>query len=189
MNISAGKHYLDLFPIGGSEKVLRSATMQRLLQIVLSVALIAGAFGCAKQDGSVFTGTVYPPTTEMTTVFQPTQVPGSCRVFAESLVFVPAELTGKDISSIILNEAGARGADMVLIGQTRESRKDEGVQFTYFGLPKEYRIADQWRGWRYGYALWSKQGEWVSVGYKEWGNEDIRFEIPLLMQVALLRCR
>ena len=163
--------------------------MQRLRQIVLSVVLIAGVSGCAKQQEAVFTGTVYPPTTEITTVFQPTQVPVLCRVFAEALVFVPAELTGKDISSIILTEAGARGADMVLIGQTRESRKDQGVQFTYLGPSREYRIADQWRGWRYGYALWSKQGEWVSIGYREWGNEGIRFEMPLVLQVALLRCR
>lgn len=163
--------------------------MQRMLQIILSVALVVGTLGCGKQDGSVFTGTVYPPTTEMTTVFQPAQAPLSCRVFAEALVFVPAELTGEDISTIIQAEAGKKGADMVLIGQTRESKKDEGVQFIYFGPTREYRIADQWRGWRYGYDLWSKQGEWVSIGYKEWGNEVIRFENPLLIQVALLRCR
>lgn len=184
-----GKHHLDFFLIGDSEQIVRSATMQRLVQIVMSVALIAGALGCAKQDESVYTGKVYPPTTEMTTIFQPNQAPVSCRVFAEALVFVPAEQSGKGISNIIQTEAGAKGADMVLIGQARESKKDEGVQFVYFVPPKEYRIADQWRGWRYGYDLWSKQGEWVCLGYREWGNESIRFEIPLLMQVALLRCR
>ncbi|MBM9538299.1 hypothetical protein [Desulfobulbus alkaliphilus] len=163
--------------------------MQKLLQILLSVALAAGTLSCGKQDGSIFTGTVYPPTTEITTVFQPAQVPAPCRVFAEALVFVPPELTGKEVSNIILAEARARGADVVLVGQTRESRKDEGTQFIYFGPAREYRSADQWRGWRYGYALWSKQGEWVPVGYREWGNEAVFFEIPLLMQVALLRCQ
>ena len=163
--------------------------MQKLLQIALSVVLAACVLGCGKQDLTVFTGMVYPATTEKTTVFQPAQVPAPCRVFAETLVCLPAELTGKDISNIILAEAGARGADVVLIGQTRESRKDEGVQVLYFGPASEYRSADQWRGWRYGYDLWSKQGEWVSVGYMEWGNEAIRFDIPLIMQVVLLRCR
>jgi hypothetical protein len=82
----------------------------------------------------------------------------SCRVFAESLVQLPANMTGKDIENAVLAEAQGRGADQVLIGQTRQSEDDAGLRFLYYGPAHEYLCAGQCDGWKFGYNLWEKLG-------------------------------
>ena len=56
----------------------------------------------------------------------------------------------------------------------------------------EARIAERlerWRGLKFGYEVWEKQGDWVSIGYNELGRAEVRYDVPLIMQVAMLRCR
>jgi hypothetical protein len=145
--------------------------------------------GLGEADRTVYGGPVYPATSKIATAFQPGQVSPSCRVFAEVLVQMPADLSGQDIQKALLAEAGKRGADQVLVGQTRRSQDDEGLRFLYYGPKNEYLCADQCGGWKFGYDFWEKQGEWVSVGYGEWGKADTRFEFPLVTQLAMLRCK
>ncbi len=148
-----------------------------------------GVFGFGGPDQTLYKGPTYPPTSQIATAFQPAQVPQSCRVFADTLVRLPANISGKDIEKTIFAEAGKRGADLVLIGQSRQSEDDEGVRFLYYGPEKEYLCSEQCGGGQYGYALWEKQGDWVNIGYKEWGKTEFSSEAPLVMQVSMLRCR
>ena len=109
-------------------------------------------------------------------------------MFAEVLVPLPADLTGQDIETILFTEAGQRGADLVLIGQSRQGTVN-ATRFLYYGPEREYPFAERWRGWESGYEVWEKQGEWVSIGYNELGRAEVRYDVPLIMQVAMLRCR
>jgi hypothetical protein len=170
--------------------------MCKKFQIFLAALLLVGTFGCgAKEllglggkDRTLYSGPQYSPTSQVAIAFHPTQVPKSCKVFAEVLAQLPPKLTGKDIESAILTEAGKRGANRVLIGQSRQG-DDKGTRFLYYGPDKEYLCSEQCGDWKFGYDLWEKQGEWVNIGYKEWGRAEVRYETPLVMQLVLLQCR
>ncbi len=172
--------------------------MQKFLQFVALAVVVVSTFGCGRSlelvglgdtDQNAYSGPMYPATSKIAIAFQARQVGPTCRVFGEALVRLPANLSGKDVENIILGEAGKRGADQVLIGQSRQTEDDEGVRFLYYGPEKEYLCSEQWNGWKFGYSLWEKQGEWVNVGYGEWGKTTVRYENPMIMQVAMLRCQ
>ncbi len=141
------------------------------------------------EDRTVYRGTAYLATDKTAIAFHPAQTASSCRVFAEALVQLPANLSGKEVETAILAEAKKRGADQVLIGQARQSTDSSGPKFFYYGPSNEYFCADQCGSWKFGYDLWEEQGEWVTLGYKEWGNARVSFETPLLVRLILLRCR
>jgi len=175
--------------------------MTKCIQLVVAAAVLVAVAGCGVKenvknlvglggpDRTVYTGPAYPATGKTGVAFQPAQVNKNCRVFAESLVQFPTKSSGKDVETAVLAEARTRGADQVLIGQTRQSADDAGLRFLYYGPTSEYLCADQCGGWKFGYDLWEKQGDWVTVGYKEWGKAGAVFEAPLVMQVAMLRCQ
>ena len=170
-------------------------------QVIIAAALLAAASGCGVKnsvknlvglggpDRTVYSGSVYPATSKTAIAFQPGQVNKSCRVFAESLVQTPPQFTGKDIEASILAEAGKRGADQILIGRSRQAEDDNGQRVLYFGPTAEYLCADQCGGWKYGYKYWEQQGEWISLGYGEWGKSGVQFETPMVTQVVMLRCQ
>lgn len=169
--------------------------------VIVAVALLAAVSGCGVKnsvkslvglggpDRTVYSGPVYPAASKTAIAFQPSQVNKSCRVFAESLVQTPPQFTGKDIEAGILAEAGKRGADQVLIGRAREGKDNNGLAFLYYGPAYEYLCTDQCGGWKYGYDLWEQQGDWVTFGYAQWGKANAVYEIPLVLQVAMLRCQ
>jgi len=136
-----------------------------------------------------YQGPEYAPVTRTTVIFHPNQAQETCQVFAHALVALPASFSGREISHAILTEGNARGADRILVGQSRQSNGGKDVQFLYYGPEEEYSCIEQWNGWKFGYDLWEKQGEWVSIGYKEWGQDSFRPEVPVLMQIAMMRCR
>ena len=121
--------------------------MVKIFQFVLMALLLVSTSGCGAKklvgldgpgfmgfgdkDQVAFKGATYPPTSQVAVAFQPSQVAPSCRVFAEILVRLPANISGKEIENTILAEAGKRGAEQVLIGQSRQAEDDEGVQFLY----------------------------------------------------------
>lgn len=163
--------------------------IKKAINLLAATAMVPLLVNCGATDESAYSGKVYEPTQRIATAFQYTQVPNPCRVFAESLVELPAGLSGQEIQQVVFREAGERGADMVLIGQTRQREDDEELRFVYYGPDEEYNCAEDWSGWKYGYDQWEEQGEWVNIGLKEWGNSALVFEEPLMMQVAMLRCR
>lgn len=135
-----------------------------------------------------YKGIQFPATEKVVPTFQDHQVPVSCRVFAHLLVSIPAGYTGKSLAQTVETEAMRRGADMLLIGGTRQAEDDTGPVFSYYGPVTPYKCRDNWDGWKFAYEDWVNQGEWVEMGYNEWGNLDVRFNAPLIIQAAFLRC-
>ncbi len=135
-----------------------------------------------------YKGIKYPPSDKVVPTFQDKQVPVSCRVFAHLLVHIPEGSTGKALAQAVEAEAMTRGADMLLLGGTRQANDNQGPAFSYYGPAQPYKCRDNWSGWKFAYEEWVNQGEWVAMGYNEWGNPDARFNSPLVIQTAFLRC-
>lgn len=151
------------------------------------MAAVLTMTGCGSHE-PVYRGKEYPPTEKVDAVFQKSQIPDSCRVFAHLFVTMPAGYTGSDFVAALSGEARAKGADMMLIGQSRHCTTGDALTFHYYGPDREYRIRD-WPGWSYGFEQWGKQGAWAGIGYDEWGSGDIYYDYPIVMQVIFLRCR
>jgi hypothetical protein len=134
-------------------------------------------------------GVTYPATSKVIPTFQAKQVPVSCVVFAHLLVQIPEGFSGQAVAQVTEKEAMSSGADMLLIGETRQAKENNGPAFSYYGPVQPYKCRDQWSGWKFAYDEWVEQGEWISMGYDEWGNAGVRFSSPLIIQVAFLRCQ
>ena len=145
--------------------------------------------GCGGKDSTGYRGASYSPTTSVIPTFQPNKVPVSCRVFAHLLVRLPENSNGKTIAQAVEKEAREHGADMLLIGGSRQAEDDEGLQFIYYGPKEQYLCREKWCGWKFGYEIWADQGEWVNLGFKEWGNGGVSFDYPIVLQAAFLRCQ
>lgn len=159
----------------------------RLAVLAMSVLLLTA--GCGDKSSTGYSGEKYPATTKVIPTFLPDQVPVNCRVFSHMFVFLPAGSTGQTIATVVEKEAKAHGADRVLIGDTRQAEDDNGQRFDYYGPAQSYNCRDKWCGWKFGYETWSEQGDWVTLGYREWGNSSVTFDVPLIMQAAFLRCQ
>jgi hypothetical protein len=164
------------------KKMNKNIIVSGILLLVLSLLT-----ACASSDSGV-QGKTYPPTDKVEPVFLKSQIPDSCRVFAHLFVTMPAGYTGQDFVKEVSAEAKSKGADMILIGQSRQCTTDTELKFTYYGPDREYRISE-WPGWNFGFEEWEEQGEWAGIGYQEWGNSSVRFDYPIDMQVVFLRCR
>jgi len=156
-----------------------------LLCVVAMLFLVAG---CGGKETPTYLGGQYPTTTKVIPSFQADQIPVSCSVFSHLFVWQPAGSNGQTIAMTIEQEARSRGADMVLLGGTRQAEKDRGLAFVCYGPATEYKCRDKWCGWKFGYQDWAKQGEWVSFGFKEWGNSIASYATPLVIQAAFLKC-
>ncbi len=164
--------------------------MEKLLRfVVVAIMVLVFTAGCGGKGDSGYKGEKYSPTTKVIPTFQPGQVPVNCRVFSHMFVWQPAGSNGQTIMQAVEKEARAHGADMVLIGTSRQAEDDNGLEFVYYGPDQEYKCHDKWCGWKFGYETWSEQGDWVTLGYKEWGNIGVTFDVPLVMQAAFLRCQ
>ena len=148
--------------------------------------LLLGA--CSGHDNTGYAGKQYQPTEKVDTVYQVGQIPKSCHVTAHILATIPPNFSGQNFADAIGDEAKLRGADIVLVGQSRRSEGAEKLSFVYYGPVVEYNIS-QWAGWSYGYEEWEDQGEWVNIGFTEWGNSSIEYDYPVMMQLVFLRCR
>ncbi|WP_456384996.1 hypothetical protein [Desulfolithobacter sp.] len=159
-----------------------------LVIVVLALTLLMA--GCGNKDLlPSYVGPVYPPTSDVEVIFQYTQAPESCRVFTRALLFLPAGYDGAGIAATVTGEAARRGADMVLVGNTREAEKNKQALFIYYPVDQEYNCRQDWSGWKFGYDTWKDLGQWVSMGVREWGNPRVSYEKPLVIQMAFLRCR
>ena len=161
--------------------------LSRIGLLVLSILFLVS--GCGGKDTGQLSGKQYSPTTKIIPTFQHQQAPVSCRVFSHLLVWLPANSNGQTIARAVEKEAMARGADMLLVGGSRQAEDENGLVFSYYGPKQEYKCRDKWHGWKFGYDVWSEQGDWVDLGYKEWGNEGVSFNFPIVLQAAFLRCQ
>jgi len=154
-----------------------------------TLLLLAGCGGSETDTEKTGRLPTYPPTTRVQAIFQPKQADPGCRVFAQLLVTIPAHVNGAEIKDRVEKEARSRGADMILVGESRQMEDDEGFTFAYYGPGKEYLCTEKWCGWKYGYDAWEEQGPFVGLGYPEWGNANVNFDSPVMLQAAFLRCR
>ena len=157
---------------------------------VLCALLVCGLAGCGGNTVSphAYKGSQYAATAQVRVFFQAEQVQPTCRVFAELFAFTPANVSARSIAAAITDEAKQRGAQAMLIGQSRVAKKDEGFRFLYIGPPREYAVERGWSNWSAGYNIWKDQGSWENLGLGEWGREDVLFPDPIAVQVAMLRC-
>lgn len=156
--------------------------------MVSAMALIMiGLIGCGSHE-PVYTGKKYPPTEKVEAVFQKSRIPEACRVFAHLFATMPAGYTGRDFVAALSDEARSRGADMMLIGQSRQCTTESELTFEYYGPNREYRIGE-WPGWSFGFDEWGKQGAWAGIGYEEWDNGEVYYDYPIVLQVVFLRCQ
>lgn len=158
-----------------------------LISCMAAVAIITILTGCGSKDNAVHS-IQYPPTDKVETVFQKSGIPDSCRVFAHLFANMPAGYTGQQFVEAVSDEARSKGADMILIGHSRQCTTETELNFTYYGPGREYRIRE-WPAWSYGFEDWHEQGAWANIGYKEWGNSSIHYDYPVLMQVVFVRCQ
>ncbi len=142
---------------------------------------------CASSDKNHI-GDRYEPTSKAETIFQVSQVPKSCRVFAHLFATMPAAMTTQEFGSRVEEEAKAKGADLILIGQARQSTSTSSIDFAYYGPASEYSI-QEWSGWRFALDEWSAQGSWTTLGYSEWMHGNVHFDYPAVVQAAFLRCQ
>lgn len=166
---------------------MTSALWEKGLVVIWAMMMLA-LVGCADTAPSNDLRPQYPQTEEVALLFQAGQAQPSCRVFAELFAFFPADVSAATIATVLMDEARARGADVLLIGQSRESAKDEGLYLLYLGPQREYAMDRGWSDWISGYDIWKKQLGWRSLGHGEWGREDVLYPVPLTVQAALLRC-
>ena len=160
---------------------------KNVLPLVIIPAVSALLTACVSSDPNAG-GVHYAPTDKVEAVFQKNLIPDSCRVFAQLFVTMPARYTGQDFVKEVSAEAQSKGADMMLVGQSRQCTTATGMNFTYYGPDREYRIRE-WPGWNFGFEEWQAQGEWTGMGYKEWGNGSVCYDYPIVMQVVFLRCQ
>jgi hypothetical protein len=157
-----------------------------LIFLLLAIFIVAS---CAKNENTIYYGPVYQQTDKVAIAFLPEQVAENCFVFAHLLITIPAGKNGLEIAEIVTAEAQLRGADTILIGQSRKSEKDAVLTIRYFGPTQEYLCRENWCGWKFGYDVWEKQGNWVDVGYTEWNNNTRLYEHSITLQIAFLRCK
>ena len=149
--------------------------------------MLTGCFGFGSKQSNIRVGKIR--TARVIPTFQPKHIPVSCVVISHLLVQLPSNMNGKSISRAVTMEAAVQGADMLLIGGSRQAEDDDDMDFICYGPEQPYNFRDKWSGWKFGYEMWVDQGEWVSLAYKEWGNEDISYNFPIVMQAAFLQCK
>lgn len=145
--------------------------------------------GCGGKEIPAYKGEQYPVSNRVIPVFQTSQVPVSCRVFAQLHAWFPENSTAQTIAQALEQEAKQHGADILLIGESRVAKEEMDVTFSYYDTEKELDCREQWPGWTYGFDSWACQGEWITFGYNEWGNEQVTYSTPIVLQAAFLKCK
>jgi len=156
--------------------------------VLLSSLLLLASCG-GKEPARRYTGPVHPPVSQTSVTFQARQVPTACRVIAHVVRTSPAGASARDISRALLDEASSRGADLLLVGLSREIKKGASPGISYYGPEVPYRFADGWTGWKFGLDEWLEQGGWASLGAAEWDSPAVRFDASIRTKVAFLRCQ
>ena len=155
-----------------------------LCQMAVAVFLLSA---CASTE-PVGKSIQYPATDQVEPIFQISQAPASCRVFAHLFATMPANMRTSDFATRISDEAKSSGADMMLIGQSRQCTTESELNYTYYGPDREYRV-NEWPGWSFGFDEWGEQGNWANIGYADWMKSDVHYDYPIVMQVVFLRCQ
>ncbi len=162
--------------------------MQRtkLFLLLLFTALLAGCWSGSAE----YEGISYPQTSGSKLTFQEEMVPAHCTAFAHLLMNSRERSTGKDIASAMHREAEEKGANLILVGISREMPDEELEEnrFDYYGPEYAYSFQKTWLGWKFGFDEWDEAGSLTDLGLDSWGNENITYDNSLVIQAVFLRC-
>ncbi len=154
--------------------------------ITLCIALLLTSCGSRE---TVYEGISFPKTSSPKITFQEDTVPENCSAFAHLLLNTKINSSGQDIAEAILSEAGEKGANLVVIGRTRETDEQlEKNRFDYYGPEYAYNFNKTWLGWKFGFDAWSKAGNLLGLGIESWGKPSVIVNKSLLIQTVFLRC-
>ena len=157
--------------------------------LCLMAAVVFLLSACASSDDSVSKAMLqYPATDKVEPIFQMSQAPASCRVFSHLFATMPARMTTNDFAARIVEEAKSNGADMMLVGQSRQCTTESSLTYDYYGPDREYSVRE-WSGWSFGFDEWGEQGNWANIGQDEWRKSDVLYDYPIVIQVVFLRCQ
>ncbi len=158
------------------------------IKLFLLIAVSTILSGCVSGTAK-YTGISFPATPDSEIVFQESDIPDTCSAFAHLLMTTKENSTGQEISTAIKKEAELRGADLILIGLSREneSNLDENL-FAYHGPKYSYNFNKTWLGWKFGFDAWNDAGPLVGLGSNNLGNSEVSFKNSLMVQAVFLRC-
>jgi hypothetical protein len=156
-----------------------------LFQCLLLGLLLAG---CASKPPA-YQGLAFPPTNSAAVAFQEKDVPAQCKAFAHIIVTTPAGVSGARIGQGIADFAKAKGADLILAGQSRKIKGSgsHDFQFISYGPKQEYLFSKGWLGWKFGLDDWEKNGGITGFGYNNWSDSAL-YDFSQSIQIVLLRC-
>ena len=176
------------FHLQPSTFLLNRSIMQKMqfyALLILTIFLSGCWSGTAEYEGVRF-----PQTTATQISFQEHSIPADCSAFAHLQMNTKMHSSGKDLEEAMLKEAGDKGANLVLVGLSREMVDEELEEnhFTYYGPEYAYNFNKTWLGWKFGFDEWNDADNLVGLGADKWGNSDISFDNSLLIQAVFLRC-
>ena len=104
--------------------------MKKKFAMVLSlVAVLSLVSACASSNSSQ-KSLQYPPTAKVEPIFQVSQAPASCRVFSHLFATIPPNMMMNEFTDKISGEAKSKGADMMLIGQSRQCTTETSLTYS-----------------------------------------------------------
>ena len=157
----------------------------KILLLLLTIFLA----GCWSST-SGYEGIRFPKTSAGKLVFQETNIPDNCSAFAHVLMSSKMQSTGKGLHDALVQEAGDKGANLILVGMAREMPKEELEEnsFDYYGPEYAYNFKKTWLGWKFGFDEWNKGKNLIGLDAAAWENNEISFKNSLLIQAVFLRC-
>lgn len=152
---------------------------------IVWVLLLAG---CGSKPPA-YQGLHFPPTKTAAVTFQENDVPAQCRAFAHVIVRTPTGASGARIGQGITDFAKEKGADLILVGQSRRLKGsgEHDFLFTSYGPQQEYLFNKGWLGWKFGIENWEKSGGVTGFGYNNWSDSTV-YDFSQKIQIVLLRC-
>jgi hypothetical protein len=144
--------------------------------------------GCASKPPA-YSGITFPATNKAEVTFQEKGVPSQCRAFAHIIVHTPKDVTGARIGQRITEYAQSKGADLILIGISRQlpGKGPSDFQFFPYGPKQDYQFSKGWLGWKFGFEDWEKGGSMIGFGYNNWSDTTVN-DYSMKIQAVLLRC-
>jgi len=158
----------------------------KLFSLLFLATFLSGCFSETAQ----YEGISFPKMTSSKVTFQQQAIPADCTAFAHLLMYTKMPSTGKEISTAMQREAEEKGANLILVGMSREveDEKLDENHFKYFGPEYAYTFSKTWLGWKFGFNEWNNGGELIGLGTKVWGNPEVSFDKTILVQAVFLRC-
>ncbi|OQX17762.1 MAG: hypothetical protein BWK76_09595 [Desulfobulbaceae bacterium A2] len=136
-----------------------------------------------------YSGPAFAPVRQTKIAFQTREIPASCQVIAHVVHTSPPGAGAQDIARALVGEASSRGADLLLVGLSREVKKGASPGVSYYGPEVPYRFTDAWAGWKFGLDERVTLGGWATLGAAEWGAASVRYDTSIRTKVAFLRCQ